>query len=215
MPSASVLDAVTVDAAGTAVVLVDPVGRLRERLAGRGVARDAETVRAAFAAEVAYYVPRSVEGRDEASLAGLRRDAVTVFLEHLGAGIKPESFVDDFVGSIEFRPAAGAVEALEALRSAGLELACVANWDTSLEPHLRRAGVGGYFSAIVSSAEAGAAKPDPAPFLVALKRIGVLPARALHIGDGDVDREGARAAGLAFEPVPLATLPERLGLGGP
>jgi hypothetical protein len=32
------------------------------------------------------------------------------------------------------------------------------------------------------------------------------------VGDEDVDRDGARAAGLAFEPTPLATLPERLGL---
>ena len=215
MPSARALDAVTVDAAGTAVELVDPVGRLREKLADRQIARDAESVRAAFAAEVAYYLPRSAEGRDGASLARLRKDAVAVFLEHLGAGIEPESFVEDFVGSIEFRPAVGAVEALGALRSAGLELACVANWDTSLEPHLRIAGLGSFFSVIVSSAEAGAAKPDPAPFLVALGRMGVEPARALHIGDDRVDREGARAAGLAFEPVPLATLPERLGLRGP
>jgi putative hydrolase of the HAD superfamily len=71
----------------------------------------------------------------------------------------------------------------------------------------------GHLTEIVSSAEAGAAKPDPAAFLVALERLGVPPERALHVGDGDTDRDGAAAAGLAFEPAPLATLPERLGLG--
>jgi putative hydrolase of the HAD superfamily len=108
-------------------------------------------------------------------------------------------------------PGAGA--ALGRLRDAGLALACVSNWDVSLAPHLERAGLHDLFAEVVSSAEAGAAKPDPAVFAVALGRLGVPPARALHVGDGDADREGAAAAGLAFEPVPLATLPERLGLG--
>ena len=212
MPSAEDLDAVTVDAAGTLVELVDPVARLRGLLAERGVKRAEGEVRAAFAAEVSYYVPRSDEGRNEAGLAELRRSAVGVFLQHLGAALEPGSFVEAFIGSIEFRPAEGAVAALEALSSAGLELACVANWDTSLEAHLRRAGVARFFRTIVSSAEAGAAKPEPAIFRLALARLGVEPGRALHIGDDPVDRDGARGAGLFFEPVPLATLPERLGL---
>jgi putative hydrolase of the HAD superfamily len=76
-----------------------------------------------------------------------------------------------------------------------------------------RAGFAGFFTAIVSSAEAGAAKPDPEVFHLALERLGVSADRALHVGDGDVDRDGAAAAGLAFAPAPLATLPERLGLG--
>lgn len=212
MLSASNLDAVTIDAAGTAVELVAPFERLRAGLAERGIERSAEEVRSAFAAEVTYYVPRSHEGRDEASLADLRRRAVGVFLGHLGAGLDAESFADVFVWAIEFRPVEGAVEALGRLRSAGLELACVANWDVSLETHLRRAGVAGFFTTIVSSAEAGEPKPGPRPFLLALERLGVEPGRALHVGDDAVDEDGARAAGLAFESVPLATLPERLGL---
>jgi putative hydrolase of the HAD superfamily len=94
-----------------------------------------------------------------------------------------------------------------------LALACVSNWDVSLRSQLGRAGLGGLFDTVVSSAEAGAAKPDPVVFRLALDRLGVPPARALHVGDGDADREGAAAAGLVFEPTPLATLPERLGLG--
>lgn len=215
MPSAEDLDAVTVDAAGTLVELVDPVERLRAELVERGLERTADEVRSAFAAEVAYYVPRSDEGRDEAGVAELRRSAVGVFLEHLGARLEPESFVDSFIGAIEFEPAPGAVAALKALSGAGLELGCVANWDLSLEPHLHRAGVARYFRTIVSSAEAGLPKPHAAIFLLALERLGVAPGRALHIGDDPVDRNGARAAGLFFEPTPLATLPERLGLRGP
>jgi phosphoglycolate phosphatase-like HAD superfamily hydrolase len=34
----------------------------------------------------------------------------------------------------------------------------------------------------------------------------------VHVGDGEADAAGARAAGVAFEPVPLATIPDRLGV---
>jgi putative hydrolase of the HAD superfamily len=211
--TASRLDAVTVDAMGTIVELDDPAPRLRAALAGRGVERDLETVAAAFRAEVAYYLPRTLEGRDEESLADLGRRCTAVFLEHAEAGLDPADFTPAFLASIVFRPLEGVGEALGRLRSAGLALACVSNWDISLHGHLDRAGLSGYFTEIVSSAEAGAAKPDPAVFEVALERLGVQAERALHVGDGDTDRDGAAAAGLAFEPAPLATLPERLGLG--
>lgn len=198
---------------GTLVELDDAPGRLRAALAARGVERSRDEAAAAFAAEVAYYLPRTLEGRDEASLLDLRRRCTTVFLEHAGAELDPESFVPAFVESIVFRPLPGAQNALVRLRNAGLALACVSNWDVSLGTQLERSVLRGLFAEVVSSAEAGEAKPAPAVFAVALGRLGVPTGRALHIGDGDTDREGAAAAGLAFEPVPLATLPERLGLG--
>jgi putative hydrolase of the HAD superfamily len=212
MPSASNLDAVTVDAAGTCLDLVAPYVRLQSALASRGIERSLAEVEEAFAAEVAYYVPRSERGAGPEGLAGLRHDAVAVFLEHARVDIDAGSFVAAFMETIEFRAIPGAVEALEALRAAGLELACVANWDATLHGHLEHAGLAPLFTTAVSSADAGAAKPDPAIFQTALSRLGVPGSRALHIGDDDVDRDGARAAGMAFEPVPLATLPQRLGL---
>jgi putative hydrolase of the HAD superfamily len=210
---ASGLDAVTVDAMGTIVDLDDPAPRLQQELAERGVERSLEEVAAAFRAEVAYYLPRTLEGRDEASLADLGRRCTAVFLEHAHADLDPEDFTPAFLSSIVFRPLAGAAEALGRLHRAGLSLACVSNWDVSLRRHLEESGLAGYFTAIVSSAEAGAAKPDPEVFRVALARLGVEPGRALHIGDGETDRDGAAAAGVAFEPTPVCTLPERLGLG--
>jgi putative hydrolase of the HAD superfamily len=213
MPSAEHLDALTVDAAGTCLELVDPTDRLRTALARMEVTRSRAAVATAFAAEVDYYVPRSHLGKDEETLAELRRSAVAVFLEALGSPLPVEQFVPEFIGSIEFTPMPGALGALETLRSAGLELACVANWDASLGHHLAHAGVDRLFGAVVTSAEAGEPKPAPRAFLLALERLGVRPDRALHIGDSPADRDGARAAGVAFEPVPLATLPRRLGLG--
>ena len=84
-------------------------------------------------------------------------------------------------------------------------LAVAANWDCSLRGHLERLGVDGLFSAVVTSAEAGAAKPDPAVLRLALERLGADPGRALHVGDEDVDEEAARAAGMRFAPAPLET----------
>jgi HAD superfamily hydrolase (TIGR01509 family) len=212
MRSASEVDLVTVDAFGTLVELVEPYDRLGDALAARGVERDRDAVAAAFAAEAAYYIARSHEGYDTASLARLRRECVAVFLTELGADLDPGEFAPTYVEALEFRPIAGAKAALERLRAAGLALACVGNWDISLEEHLARLGLSSYFGIVVTSAEAGAPKPDPAPFRLALGRIGVNASRALHVGDTEADRKGAAAAGLAFEPAPLATLPSRLGL---
>lgn len=211
--AASAFDAVTVDAMGTIVELGDPAPKLRQALAVRGFQRDLDDVAAAFQAEVAYYLPRTLEGRDQASLADLGERCTAVFLEHAGADLAAAEFAPAFLASIVFLPLPGAAETLSRLTRAGLLLACVSNWDISLADHLERAGLAAPFSAIVSSAEARAAKPDAAAFLLALERLNVPPGRALHIGDGDGDAEGAAAAGLAFEPTPLATLPERLGLG--
>jgi HAD superfamily hydrolase (TIGR01509 family) len=216
MPSASAaaLDAVTLDAMGTLVELADPVEPLRRALEERGVSASTADIRAAFAAEVAYYVPRAHEGRDEESLRSLGRACAGVFLEHLGAGLDSEEFAPRFVGALSFRPLDGTVEALGALRGAGLALACVSNWDASLRAHLERVGLDNGLDAVVSSAEAGATKPDPTILRLALERLGTRPERTLHVGDEEVDEEVAAAAGVLFEPAPIATLPERLGLRG-
>ncbi len=102
-------------------------------------------------------------------------------------------------------------ETLARLRSMGLELAVVGNWDLRLREHLERLGLAPFFSAVVSSADAGAPKPDARPFLVALELVGGRPERALHVGDSPADEEGPAPPGMSFLPAPLATVPERLG----
>lgn len=213
MPSRAELDAVTVDAFGTTVELLDPVGPLRRALARRGVVRGREAVARGSATEADYYVRHSLRGRDGETLSALRRDCTSVFLRAVGSDLDPAEFAPDYVAALRFRPVGGAADALDTLRSAGLRLACVGNWDLTLEEVLRDVGVVDRFDVVVSSALARAEKPDPAIFHLALERLGVPACRALHIGDrDDTDRAGARAAGVAFEPAPLATLPARLGL---
>ena len=207
------IEAVTIDAFGTLVELVDPAKRLRHALAVQGYECEQAAVARAFAAEARVYVARSHEGRDEETLAALRRDCAAVFLEELGVPLDPPAFAPAFVAALEFRLLPGTARALDRLQSASLRLACVTNWDYTLPEHLARLGVGSRFETVVTSAEAGVQKPDPEIFRLALARLGVEPSWALHVGDSEADRLGARAAGLAFAPVPLATLPERLGLG--
>jgi HAD superfamily hydrolase (TIGR01509 family) len=191
------LDAVTIDGYGTLLELRDPVGRLRELLPGHAP----EEIERAFKAEAGYYVAHAQEGRDEESLRRLHDDCTAVFNDALGCLLTRE----EYIGALRFEPLPGVPDALRRLRAHGLALAIVANWDFGLHAHLRRHGLDRSFDTVVTSAETGVKKPDPAPFLLALERLGVEPARAVHIGDHRPhDEVGALAAGLRFEPAPLA-----------
>lgn len=199
--------AVTVDAYGTLVTLRDPVPALREALHARGVERTHEQVEAAFRAEVDYYVPRSHEGRDEATLALLRRDCAQVFLHAVGADLDADTFAHDLVAALEFEPIADAVDAVRELQQRGVPVMVVSNWDVGLHGHLRELGLD---LPVVTSAEAGAPKPDPAVFRLAVERLGVRAEQTVHIGDSDADREGAERAGMPFLPTPVSSAVNRL-----
>ena len=80
----------------------------------------------------------------------------------------------------------------------------MSNWDIGLGDQLAQAGLGELPA--VSSAEAGAPKPDPAVFLLAAERLGTRPERTLHVGDSDADEQGALAAGFRFAFAPLASV---------
>jgi HAD superfamily hydrolase (TIGR01509 family) len=192
------VDAVTIDAYGTLVTLVDPVPSLQAALAARGVERSAAQVRDAFEAEAEFYSART----HERPLAELRRRCVEVFLRAANADLDVDEFVAPFLDAIAFEPMPGAVEAVTRLRSLGLALAVVSNWDETLPERIGDFGV----EVVVSSAEVGVPKPDPALFRLALERLGVRAERALHVGDSPEDEEGARAAGMQFVPAPLENL---------
>jgi HAD superfamily hydrolase (TIGR01549 family) len=198
------IDAVTVDAYGTLLELRDPALALSALLP----AHDPAAIERAFRGEAAFYVAHSHRGRDAQGLSALYAECAATFNDVLGSALSPEEYVRALDG--DYRALPGAEHALKLLRGLGLELAVVGNWDVRLREHLERLGLDGYFSAIVSSAEAGASKPDPRPFEAALDQLAVEPARALHVGDSPADEEGAAAAGLRFAPAPLSTLRERL-----
>ncbi len=73
----------------------------------------------------------------------------------------------------------------------------VSNWDQSLGSVLARVGLDALLDGVVTSAEVGAAKPDPRIFEAALELAGVSAGEALHVGDSlEEDVAGAHAAGI-------------------
>jgi HAD superfamily hydrolase (TIGR01509 family) len=203
---AAELDAVTIDAYGTLMRLLDPVPTLVEALARHGVQRTPEVVHAGFQAEAAYYIPRVAEGQDESGLARLRQECAGVFLEAVKADLDAADFAPAYVKAMRFERMDGSVGLLRHLRALGLELAVVANWDLSLRERLEETGLAQFFSVVVHAAR----KPAPDGLLHALARLGVSPQRALHIGDEDSDEAAARAAGMRFERAPLIDAVARL-----
>jgi putative hydrolase of the HAD superfamily len=200
------LDAVTFDANGTLIRLVDPVPELGRLLRERGIERPPEAIQQAFEAEGRAYSGRAALAQTAAAFATVQRDCTGVFLAALEAELDPDEFTPGYVDAMRFEPAPGTLESLQRLRRCGLELAVVANFDPTLRDRLDELGLAFAFSTIVTPADAGVAKPDRRIFELALERLRVLPERTLHIGDGAVDEEGAAAAGINFEwaPIPRA-----------
>ena len=189
-------DAVLLDAYGTLVELDDPYRRLGDALRRHyGVDAPPPDVERAFRAEMDYYAEHCHRGRDHDSLLALRRECAAIVLDELGIAADPAEAVDDLVEAIRFRVFDDVPPLLAAVRRRGLATAVVSNWDHTLPEVLAEAGLP--FDVVVDSASAGTSKPDPRIFAVALERIGVAPARALHVGDtAEADGEGARAAGI-------------------
>jgi len=88
------------------------------------------------------------------------------------------------------------LEVLSALRGE-VRLGVLSNFDSRLRVILWQLGLAEFFDDIVISSEAGADKPSPRIFAVALERFGIRAEEALHVGDEpEADWNGAAQAGL-------------------
>lgn len=182
--------AVFLDALGTLLELEPPWAHLRRAL---GDDIPEERLVAAVRAEMGYYKEHSHEGRDPESLAGLRARSAAVLSEALGRAVEVETLME----AVRFRAFPDARPALDALGALGLRRVCVSNWDCALPDVLERTGLAPLVDGVVTSASAGARKPDPAIFAPALALAGCAPEDALHVGDtAEEDVEAARAAGI-------------------
>jgi putative hydrolase of the HAD superfamily len=190
--------AVLVDALGTLVELQPPAPRLRAALAGEGFEIGEEQAQAGFSAEIAYYLEHHLEGSDRERLADLRDRCATVLMEALAVPrLDHATARRAMLASLEFTPYPDALAALRALRGAGHTVVVVSNWDCSLPDWLAPLGLLELVDAVVTSADAGVAKPARAMFERALERAGAGPGESVHVGDSlDNDVEGARAAGI-------------------
>ena len=137
------------------------------------------------------------------------------------------------VDEVTAQPYDGVREALAALHGAGLPMAVVTNKQQRFaEGLLRRLDLAAWVRLVVGGDTCERRKPDPEPLLWACSQLGVLPGRALMVGDSVNDVQAARAAGMPVVCVPygynegadprtlpcdalvdtLAELPRRLGL---
>jgi putative hydrolase of the HAD superfamily len=89
------------------------------------------------------------------------------------------------------------IATLSQIRSAGIELGVVSNFDSRLHQVLPALGLAEFFTSVTISTEVGAAKPAAPIFQAALQKHRCQPAQAWHVGDSlEEDYRSAIAAGL-------------------
>jgi putative hydrolase of the HAD superfamily len=200
--------ALLLDAFGTLIVVDQPARRLQRAVAER-LAAEVPLERAAEAmrCEIRHYQANCRSAVDEESLAALRGECAAIVMSELGLDADRATALAVLADAVVIRAYPDAPGTLAWARSHGLLTAVVSNGDWSLPEVLSQAGL--LVDAVVDSATAGAAKPDPAIFHAALARLGVSAQDALHVGDDPrSDVNGARAAGID------ALLLDRSGGGG-
>lgn len=148
-------------------------------------------------------MPETRTPREAAERAWWKRLAGRVFSECGDSGIVDRCFDElweEFTqpGVWELYPETHAV--LTRL-SQTFRLGIISNFDSRLFRILNHLGIAALFEHVIVSSVAGAEKPSPHIFHVALEKFCVPPQAALHAGDEpEADWAGARAAGLdAFE----------------
>ncbi|MFY0618528.1 HAD-IA family hydrolase [Shimia sp.] len=109
-----------------------------------------------------------------------------VLLEAYGGAIAEHSFIYE-----------GAMDAVESLKSKGYGVGVCTNKPEGLAQQLLVAlGVRDAFGALVGADTLPVRKPDPAPLVETVRRLGGDPAMTTLVGDSDTDRNTAKAAGV-------------------
>ena len=86
---------------------------------------------------------------------------------------------------------------VKTLKQRNLILGLLTNLAKDMDPICRKLGLEPYLDFVVTSQEAGADKPNPPIFLVALDKAGVNASEAVHVGDQyKLDVIGARGVGI-------------------
>jgi putative hydrolase of the HAD superfamily len=201
-----VIRAVTFDAAGTLITPREPVGRTYARAArALGMPADEIAVERAFRAAFRAAPPLAFAGTTDAARADherawwheIVRTALAVDVAQPAFETCFETLYDHYAHAAAWTVYPDVRPSLEALRRRGLRTAVVSNFDRRLEPLLDALELRPAFDAVVWSSDVGAAKPSPAIFLHAVRRLGVAPAETVHVGDDpDADVAGATRAGL-------------------
>ncbi len=124
------------------------------------------------------------------------------------AGQKELAFRQSLHGNLTLLP--GVLEWLQNFGSRGCKQAVASSAPPeNVETLVDELGIRGYFQALVTPGDLPG-KPDPAVFLLASNRLGVLPARCLVIEDAIPGIQAARKAGMRCIAVTTTNPPEVL-----
>lgn len=98
----------------------------------------------------------------------------------------------------QIEPYPGVDELVAALVGAGAVVGVVtAKGRQAAEETLRRVGLDGLITVLGARDDTPSHKPDPAPLLAALAKVGQTPKSAAYVGDAVFDVQAAQAAGMA------------------
>lgn len=91
----------------------------------------------------------------------------------------------------------GAVETLKELKSRGIQIGLISNWNQTCRTVLSEKGLDKLLNPIVISSEVGVEKPDPRIFQTALTLADADPKKSLYVGDNYYDDViGTRKVGM-------------------
>lgn len=128
-----------------------------------------------------------------------------VALQERGSLLDPLTLLPEFLDhyrchlGTHTRPFPTVVDTLGRLRADGVRLAVVTNKRRQFsEGHLAHAGLCEFFDVITCGDTLEMMKPDPAPVLLTLERLGIASADAVFVGDSVHDILAANAAGIAI-----------------
>jgi beta-phosphoglucomutase len=115
----------------------------------------------------------------------------------------------------ELEPLPGLINLMQDGKSRGLSLALVTNApEDNVEAVLLALELGEFFDEVVLSDEVGSVKPDPAPYKVALDKLGLFPEEALAFEDSTSGIASSVAAGIPTVGIASTQQPETLKEAG-
>lgn len=193
------IEAVTFDVGGTLITPWPSVGHVYARVAARHGLVDCqpEVLNARFKHA---WRSRPAFNHTRAEWAGLVDFAFEIFTPVPPSTTFFDELYDHFTEATPWHMFEDVLPALGTLKSAGLKLGVISNWDERLHPLLKNLGLDHWFHAVIVSCDVAAPKPAPVIFQRAAAALSVPPDRILHVGDeSQADLEGALAAGFRAE----------------
>lgn len=195
------------DAMGTLFGLQESVGCTYARVAAEhGITAQPGAVEQAFRRAYRQAPPLAFPGLEGAALEAAERNW---WAERIRSSLQdpsgeeldpPQALVEQlyahYAQPSAWRVYADVPERLECWHRAGLRLAVVSNFDSRLPGLLEGLDLSRWLQAVVISSRAGAAKPSPQPFALALEQVQLSAGEVWHVGDSPEDVAGAQAAGV-------------------